>query len=200
MITTNILFLCLHTVIPIVSAQTPQGFTPAVTQILQVTYGSNSISPAGKNIPRPGSFTVSVDRRRSANHPPEVLNAPTIGVPPTMISSTAKGLLSMIDLDVLRDNQRKTNLHWLAPNVDISKAVAVVQTEDNIVPYRPPNPKAGDIPHRYVFLLYTQPANFNNPRQYANVSENRIGFDMPAYAAAAGLGVPVAANFIQVQQ
>ena len=106
----------------------------------------------------------------------------------------------MIDLDVLRDNQRKTNLHWLAPNVDISKAVATVPTEGSIVPYRPPNPKAGDIPHRYVFLLYTQPTTFKHPLQFANVSENRIGFDMPAYAAAAGLGVPVAANFIQVQQ
>jgi phosphatidylethanolamine-binding protein len=106
----------------------------------------------------------------------------------------------MIDLDVLRDNQRKTNLYWLAPNVDISKAVAVVPTEGNIVLYHPPNPKAGHIPYRYVFLLYTQPVNFNNPRQYANVSENRIGFNMPVYAAATGLGVPVAANFIQVQQ
>jgi hypothetical protein len=61
MITTNVLFLCLHTVIPIVLAQTPQGFNPAVTQNLQVTYGLNSISPAGKKIPRPGNFIVSFD-------------------------------------------------------------------------------------------------------------------------------------------
>jgi phosphatidylethanolamine-binding protein len=117
-----------------------------------------------------------------------------------MISNTTKGLIAMIDLDVLRDSERKTNLHWLAPNVDISKASAIVPADGNIVPYRPPNPKAGDIPHRYVFLLYSQFASFIHPRQFANITENRIGFDINSYATAAGLGQPRAANFIQVQQ
>jgi phosphatidylethanolamine-binding protein len=106
----------------------------------------------------------------------------------------------MIDLDVGIGGQRRTNLHWLAPNVDISNAVAKVPTEGNIVPYRPPTPPKGDTPHRYVFLLYSQPANFSNPPQFASIPQNRIGFDIVAYGTAAGLGVPLAANYIQVQQ
>lgn len=38
-----------------VYAQTPQGFTPAVTQNLKVTYAANDITPPGKAIARPGA-------------------------------------------------------------------------------------------------------------------------------------------------
>jgi phosphatidylethanolamine-binding protein (PEBP) family uncharacterized protein len=117
-----------------------------------------------------------------------------------MMSNTAKGFVAMVDLDVPRGNQRVTNLHWLAPNVDISKANAVVPTGAGVVSYRQPSPPPGDTPHRYVYLLYSQPSNFSTPPQLANLQQNRLGFDVNAFAITTGLGPPMAANFIMVQQ
>jgi len=44
----------------LVSAQTPPGFSPAPVnnQTLGVTYGSNSVMPAGELIPRPGIYLL----------------------------------------------------------------------------------------------------------------------------------------------
>jgi phosphatidylethanolamine-binding protein (PEBP) family uncharacterized protein len=118
-----------------------------------------------------------------------------------MVSPTAKGLLVMVDLDVPRNGQRVTNLHWLAPNVDISKAQAVVpNTADVPATYRQPSPPPGDTPHRYVYLMYAQPDGFTTPAQFKNLQATRLGFDVNAFAKAANLGPPQAANFIMVQQ
>lgn len=105
----------------------------------------------------------------------------------------------MIDLDVPRQNTRVTNLHWLAPNVDISKAQAVV-SNTTTAKYLQPSPPKGDTAHRYVFLMYAQQKNFSVPAQFSNVQASRIGFDVNAFAKASGLGAPVAANFIMVMQ
>jgi hypothetical protein len=56
MIATNIFLVSLQAILPFAVAQTPQGFNPPVTQYLEVAYGLNKISPAGKNIPRPGKY------------------------------------------------------------------------------------------------------------------------------------------------
>ncbi|KAF2674004.1 PEBP-like protein [Microthyrium microscopicum] len=175
--------LCLEALFFVVAAQTPSGFNPSITQPLKVTYGANDISPAGKMIARP-----------------ETANPPTIGVPQNMISATAKGFVAMVDLDVPRGNQRVTNLHWFAPNVDISKANAVVPTGAGVVSYRQPSPPPGDTPHRYIYLMYAQPGNFTAPPQFAMLQQNRLGFDVNAFATMNGLGQPMAANFIMVQQ
>jgi hypothetical protein len=37
------------------SAQTPEGFTPAVTKTLGVTFGSKSVSPAGMALTKAGT-------------------------------------------------------------------------------------------------------------------------------------------------
>ena len=201
MIASTLLFACLQAVISFVTAQTPAGFNPAIAQPLQVAYGANNITPAGKMIARPGSIPrCSKLRAAELMIHPETASPPTVGVPPNMISPTAKGLLVMVDLDVPRGNSRVTNLHWLAPNVDISKANAAVPTGAGVVSYRQPSPPPGDTPHRYVYLLYAQPPNFTPPAQLATLQQNRLGFDVNAFASASGLGQPQAANFIMVQQ
>ena len=130
----------------------------------------------------------------------ETAAPPSITIPQNMISGTAKGLLVMVDLDVPRGNKRVTNLHWLAPNVDMSNVKAAVPNAGDVVTYRQPSPPAGDTPHRYVYLLYAQPANFSPPQPVTNLQQNRLGFDVNAFATSAGLGQPVAANFIMVEQ
>jgi phosphatidylethanolamine-binding protein (PEBP) family uncharacterized protein len=104
----------------------------------------------------------------------------------------------MVDLDVPRNNMRVTNLHWMAQNVDISTTTANVPAAGGLA-YKQPSPPAGDTPHRYVYLLYAQPNNFQVPAQFSNLSQNRLGFDVNAFSTATGLGAPMAANFITVQ-
>lgn len=68
------------------------------------------------------------------------------------------------------------------------------------VSYRQPSPPRGDTPHRYVYLLYVQPEGFQAPAGLAGLERMRIGFDVKGFAGSAGLGEPVAANYIMVQQ
>jgi hypothetical protein len=53
MIASTAFFICLQALI--VTAQTPPGFTPSVTEHLQVTYGANTLTPAGKPVARAGT-------------------------------------------------------------------------------------------------------------------------------------------------
>jgi phosphatidylethanolamine-binding protein (PEBP) family uncharacterized protein len=117
-----------------------------------------------------------------------------------MISSTAKGLLIMIDPDINMGDRKTTYLHWLIPDVDLShEKAAVPTTGSNIVSYLQPSPPAGDPPHRYTFLLYSQPGNFSIPSEFATLQLFTLGFDVSAFATAARLGQPKAATFMQVR-
>jgi phosphatidylethanolamine-binding protein (PEBP) family uncharacterized protein len=118
-----------------------------------------------------------------------------------MISSKAKGLIIVIDPDVSIGGRKVTYLHWLSPNVDLSgEKASVPATSANMVKYFEPSPPAGDPPHRYTFLLYSQPDGFSVPVQYASLQRSALGFNVTAFASAAGLGQPKAAIFMQVQR
>jgi len=114
----------------------------------------------------------------------------------------------MIDLDVPRNNSRVTILHWFEPNVRVTSAtdntLLIPAANGSGASYLQPSPPVGDIPHRYVFLLFAQPANFTVPSQFAAINppastQARIGFNINDFVAAAGLGQPLAANYITVQ-
>jgi phosphatidylethanolamine-binding protein (PEBP) family uncharacterized protein len=107
----------------------------------------------------------------------------------------------MIDPDVKIAGRTMTYLHWLIPDVDLSKEKAVIPTTGaNFVKYFQPSPPAGDPPHRYTFLLYKQPNDFKIPPKYPNLAMSVLAFDPVAFAEAAGLGEPKAATFMQVQR
>jgi phosphatidylethanolamine-binding protein (PEBP) family uncharacterized protein len=131
----------------------------------------------------------------------DTAKAPTIGVPKAMISSTGKGLLIMIDPDVaILGTAKRPYLHWLIPNVDLSNETANVPTTgSNIVPYFQPSPAAGDAAHRYTFLLYSQPNNFQISSKYSNLKQKALGFDVNAFATASGLGQPKAGSYMLVK-
>ncbi|KAF5362919.1 hypothetical protein D9758_007090 [Tetrapyrgos nigripes] len=60
-----------------------------------------------------------------------------------------------------------------------------------------PTPPAGSDAHRYIFLLFNQPANFD--QQTVVTSNTSIsGFDISAFAKATGLGNPIAGTFMLV--
>lgn len=61
-----------------------------------------------------------------------------------------------------------------------------------------PMPPAGTGPHRYIELLFSQPAGFSIPANYAHFlapGEARLGFNITSFARDAGLAKPVAVNY-----
>ncbi|KAF2840220.1 PEBP-like protein [Patellaria atrata CBS 101060] len=173
----------------IANAQTPNGYVPAVQASLNVAYGSNSVEPAGELIPRP-----------------ETASPPSITTP--IFRSTDPGIIFMIDLDVPRNGNRVTLLHWFVPDVTFSPTGELsipVPDGDSVAgaPYLQPSPPVGDLPHRYTFLLFAQPENFSIPDDLPinppTSVQDRIGFDIEAFIEEFGLKAPLAANFIQVQ-
>lgn len=95
-------------------------------------------------------------------------------------------------------------LHWMASNMVTTMGGAngeavLTNSTPNIASYVPPGPPATSSAHRYIFYAFEQPANFALPPQFANVNDaNRVKFDVKAFAQAANLGAPVAANFMYV--
>jgi phosphatidylethanolamine-binding protein len=61
-----------------------------------------------------------------------------------------------------------------------------------------PPPETPPYAHRYVELLYEQPAGFAVPASEANQVRAGIGFDIGTFAKAAGLAAPIAANYFNV--
>ncbi|KAG8743881.1 hypothetical protein FRC10_011171 [Ceratobasidium sp. 414] len=62
--------------------------------------------------------------------------------------------------------------------------------------YMPPAPPAGSGSHRYVALLYAQPADFDY--LFLNTS-NRQHFNITEFSERSGLGTPLAGTFMTVK-
>ncbi|KAF2849364.1 PEBP-like protein, partial [Plenodomus tracheiphilus IPT5] len=166
-----------------VTAQTAPDFPIQVSQQLGVAYGNNTVSPPGEKFPRP-----------------ETANPPSINFSPSTPSpSTSRAVLLMVDTEVPQNNTRVQLIHWLATNITLSTTTPLAIPSPQPVPYLQPSPPVGDIPHTYSFLLYPQPDNFSIPAQYADLAQNRIGFNVTQFVADVGLTEPWAGNYITVQ-
>lgn len=100
-------------------------------------------------------------------------------------------------------------LHWMAADLSATTAAqdfgalqgqsVLASTTPNAVPFAPPGPPATSSAHRYLLFLFQQPDNFAVPAEFAQFNaQNRANFDLKAFVAAAGLGAPLAANFMFV--
>lgn len=164
--------------------------------------------PAGELIPRPGNHLIHFCPLLPLSNTTHIETAspPIITAPVTFNPRNAdRAILFMIDQDVPRNNSRVTLLHWFIPNILVagaSNGTLRIPTTGG-APYLQPSPPVGDIPHRYVFLLFRQPDNFSIPAGF-NISPpastaDRIGFNITDFVAKAGLSAPAAANWITVQ-
>ncbi|KAI1746103.1 phosphatidylethanolamine-binding protein [Xylaria scruposa] len=175
------------------SAQTPAGFTPAVTEKLEVTFGTKNIATGGQAMTKA-----------------ETARQPTIG-----LSGTANQtyVWMLIDLDAStnfanpRAGQPATYLHTVLRDFKASGAASgagvttLTTTANGPVAWFAPQPPAENPPHphRYTNLLWEQPANWQIPAAANTMLQNqRLGFNVTNFITAAGLSNPIAANYFNV--
>jgi hypothetical protein len=116
----------------------------------------------------------------------------------------------MLDLDVPPaggNSSRRVLLHAMNTGFKASSqsvqgtngSVLLTTTESGPASYLGPSPPASDtIPHRYVELLFQQPASLSvQASQFADTSA-RIGFDINSFMSQNGLSQPLAGNFFTV--
>ena len=98
-------------------------------------------------------------------------------------------------------------LHWLQPGL---RAAATSSRDGHeltapnvpfVVDYRGAGPPPGSGPHRYLFLLYQQPAGFDGKRFGQPAERQKIGlfgrvrYNLVDFVKQARLGQPVAGNW-----
>ncbi|EDU43934.1 PBP domain containing protein [Pyrenophora tritici-repentis] len=169
-------------------AQVPTGFKPSVNTKLEVIYNSTMIMEAGQLFGKA-----------------DVQTQPKIALTSAMAKASETYMFVMIDLDVPPANgstKRRTLLHCMNTGFKATKqqiggaATVLATTEKGPSNYIPPGPPATDtVAHRYVQLLFAQPANLSVAK--ADVSD-RVGFDIVAFMTKYKLAEPMAGNFLTV--
>lgn len=111
----------------------------------------------------------------------------------------------MIDLDVMSNGTTTTILHWLQSDFILSPERVLTPGPTNSSlgpPYFGPAPPPGN-PHRYTFLLFSQPEDFTIPESFSNLNPptgitDLFGFNITSFVAATGLDDPLAGNYFRV--
>ncbi|MCJ1270154.1 hypothetical protein MMC22_010050, partial [Lobaria immixta] len=99
-------------------------------------------------------------------------------------------------------------IHWFQTNFTLSASEITIaslsfhpllSTTPPLAPYVKPQPPPGTGFHRYIELLFSQPANFSIPANYTHFFSSglssRSSFNVTSFARDAGLSKPVAANY-----
>ncbi|KAI1074557.1 putative protease inhibitor [Whalleya microplaca] len=99
-------------------------------------------------------------------------------------------------------------LHWIQPDLKAtpvdgaSSSFSLSSTAPFVANYIGPAPPPGSSPHRYIFFLYEQPADFDG-KKYAppngqNLSNmHRMRYDLDAWAKEINLGPVLATNYFK---
>ncbi|BEJ13955.1 hypothetical protein CspHIS471_0311290 [Cutaneotrichosporon sp. HIS471] len=114
--------------------------------------------------------------------------------------ASGKYSLLLVDTNIVgwADSQ---NLHWLTNGVTLSgngTSTPDYTGASDIRSYAGPGPAAGSGAHRYVLLMYREPAQFKAPEGFSATINDVIPFKAGDYAKAAGLEL-VAANYFTVE-
>lgn len=142
-------------------------------------------------------FHVHSDHRPEAQSPPEC----SFAVP----SSIATYLGIGIDIDAPFPSWSGLGpiLHWIQPGFKPTAGSSTLTSNEPFVAnYIGPAPPPLGGPHRYVFFLYEQPADFD-ARRYAPPDGKTMGngkrlwYDLDAFEKEANLAPPLAVNYFK---
>lgn len=125
-----------------------------------------------------------------------------------MANASATYMFVMLDLDVppaQGSTKRRVLLHAMntgfkATQQKISgSATLLASAEKGPAAYIPPGPPPTDtVPHRYVELLFAQPADLKIQASDFKDTSARIGFDINAFMTKNKIAAPLAGNFFMV--
>ncbi|OAL04435.1 PEBP-like protein [Phaeosphaeriaceae sp. SRC1lsM3a] len=175
----------------IAQAQTPKGFTPSVNTKLEVLFNTTSVKTPGELLSK--ATTAS---------------EPKLAIADSAVKASDTYMFVMLDLDVppqQGSTNRRVLLHAMntgfkATQQKLSGAgTLLASTQKGPAMYLPPGPPATDtVAHRYVQLLFKEPAALNvKASDFAN-STGRFNFDIDTFMTEHKLGAPVAGNFFMV--
>ncbi|KAL0947213.1 hypothetical protein HGRIS_013331 [Hohenbuehelia grisea] len=128
---------------------------------------------------------------------------PSVAITPANSTVTLTGnfTLAMVDAGpVGSDESQGVTRHWLVNGATVADNKVANASAVAITQYAGPAPPAGSGPHRYVVILYEQPASFSPPEEFSQPNIGVSVFDVNAYAQNSGLGNIVAATYITVEE
>ncbi|KAL1882353.1 hypothetical protein VTK73DRAFT_1912 [Phialemonium thermophilum] len=181
------------------------------SKVLGLTIGDHKVEP-GIYVPRAVLRTSKGYRMAEVGHSTfpgttDAQSAPEVSFDVTSSPAGATFVAVCLDLDAPFTTLPILGpiLHWIQPGLKASTATTgtptvLTSTETPVASYAGPAPPPGAAPHRYVFLLYEQPSNFDRktivPGGAEDVSVwNRMRYDLGALEKKANLGPVLAANY-----
>lgn len=188
-------------------AQVPSGFTPQATTKLEVIFNSTMVNTAGQQLAK-ACKSPDIPTQIAILTCLAAATQPQLALSSAMIDASQTYMFVMLDLDVPPadgSTERRTLLHCMNTGFKATKqqlmgaATLLASSEKGPAPYIPPGPPATDtVAHRYVELLFPQPASLNiQASAFAGV-QDRIGFDIQSFMSQNGVSAPLAANFFRV--
>jgi phosphatidylethanolamine-binding protein (PEBP) family uncharacterized protein len=183
------------------------------SKVIQLTFGSRKVK-AGERIPKRGEYGNSNPWLNPGNPIPkqevsladplslaEAQETPTL-VLPTASGRTQKYIVVCIDIDPPFPSWSALGpaLHWLQDGlaVDAASGGSLASSDPVIAFWAAPGPPPISSPHRYMFFLYEQPADFDRKR-FTKASgygiRDRMRWDLSKFEKQTNLGAPVAATY-----
>jgi len=131
----------------------------------------------------------------------QVGSAPTITViAPAGVKLDGNYTLAMVDPGAVGEDQSSgATRHWLVNSLTIDGGALKNASALSVTEYAGPAPPVGSGPHRYTFLLYSQPAEFGPPSEFSGANIGVSKFDVTAYATTSKLGPIIGGSYIRVQ-
>ncbi|KAJ3770991.1 phosphatidylethanolamine-binding protein [Lentinula raphanica] len=131
----------------------------------------------------------------------QVAPTPTIKITAanSSVDLTGNFTLAMVDADIVGADESNITRHWLENSVTVSDGQVSNSSATAITSYAGPAPASGSGPHRYVVILYQQPASFSPPSDLSQPNLGVSKFDLNGYVKDSQLGAVVAANYFTVE-
>ena len=191
----------------IAQAQTPRGFKPSVNTKLDVMFNSTAVKSPGELLSKQSMSRVQVIHSHLLTSL-ATSSAPQLALSASAANTAQSYVFVMVDLDVppaQGNSTRRILLHAMETGFKPTQqrmsnnTVLLATTDKGPAPYLPPGPPATDtMAHRYVELLFAQPASLKVQASDFADTQARFNFDVASFAQKNGLGEPLAANFFTV--